>query len=189
MSFIPKALALVVVGFACSEAWAQPCNLTVNATPNAPQNICEGSSVQFNATVNNGNAPYIYSWTPTTGLSDPSIANPVASPTTNTVYTLTVTDDDGCTDTDQVTVNVNAAPPAVLTSTGPEQITTFNNLTTFSICDPSASWSFSFTDQTAGGTSRTIDWGDGSPNANPPQGWSLSHTYAQGLWTMTYTVN
>lgn len=189
MSFIPKALALVVVGFACSEAWAQPCNLTVNATPNAPQNICEGSSVQFNATVNNGNAPYTYSWTPTTGLSDPSIANPVASPTTNTVYTLTVTDDDGCTDTDQVTVNVNAAPPAVLTSTGPEQITTFNNLTTFSICDPSASWSFSFTDQTAGGTSRTIDWGDGSPNANPPQGWSLSHTYAQGLWTMTYTVN
>ncbi len=189
MSFIPKALALVALGFACSEVWAQPCNMTVNATPNGAQTICEGASVQLNSNVSNGNAPYTYSWTPIAGLSDPSIADPVASPTTNTVYTLIVTDDDGCTDTDQVTINVNAAPPATLTSTGPEQITTFNGLTTFSICDPSGSFPFSFTDQTAGGTSRTINWGDGSPVVNPAQGWSLSHTYNQGLWTMTYTVN
>ena len=188
MTFTLRALALAVVGFACSEAWAQPCTMTVNATPNGVQTICEGASVQLNSNVSNGNAPYTYSWTPIAGLSDPAIANPVASPTTNTVYTLTVTDDDGCTATDQVTINVNAAPPAALTSTGPEQITTFNGLTTFSICDPSGSWNFSFTDQTAGGTSRTINWGDGSPTVNPAQGWSLSHTYNQGLWTMTYSV-
>lgn len=174
MTFTLRALALAVVGFACSEAWAQPCTMTVNATPNAVQTICEGASVQLNSNVSNGNAPYTYSWTPIAGLSDPAIANPVASPTINTVYTLTVTDDDGCTATDQVTINVNAAPPAALTSTGPEQITTFNGLTTFSICDPSGSWNFSFTDQTAGGTSRTINWGDGSPTVNPAQDGALA---------------
>ena len=189
MTFTFRALALVVLGFACGEVWAQPCNMSVNATPNNPVTICEGASQQLNSSVNNGDPPYTYSWTPTTGLSNPNIANPIASPTTSTVYTLTVTDDDGCTDTDQVTVNVNAAPPAALTSTGPEQVTTFNGLTTFSICDPSGSFPFSFNDQTAGGTTRTINWGDGSPVANPAQGWSLSHTYNQGLWTMTYTVN
>jgi len=188
MSFFPKALALTVVGFASSDAWAQPCNLNVNA--GLPSyTICEGGSQQLNGTASNGNAPYSYSWSPAAGLSNPNIANPVASPTSTTVYTLTVTDDDNCTETDQVTVNVNAAPPAALTSTGPEQITTFNGLTTFSICDPSGSFPFTFSDQTAGGATRTLNWGDGSPVVNPAQGWSLSHTYAQGLWTMTYTVN
>lgn len=186
MSFIPRALAIAGLAIACGEAWAQPC--TVNAGPPS-YTICEGATQQLNGTANNGDPPYSYAWTPAAGLSDPSIANPVASPTTTTVYTLTVTDDDGCTNTDQITINVDPAPPAALTTTGPEQVTTFNGLTTFSICDPSGSFPFSFTDQVAGGTSRTINWGDGSPNASPSAGWSLSHTYSQGLWTMTYTVN
>lgn len=189
MSALSRSLVLLAGMLLGGVVMAQPCNLNVNATPNNPQTICQGATVQLNSNVSNGNAPYSYSWTPTAGLSDPSIPNPVASPTTNTVYTLTVTDNNGCTDTDQVTVNVNAAPPAALTSTGPEQVSTFGGLTTFSVCDPSGSFPFSFTDQTAGGTTRTINWGDGSPNANPAAGWSLSHTYAQGLWTMTYTVN
>jgi hypothetical protein len=33
-----------------------------------------------------------YSWQPTTGLSNPNIANPIASPMVNTTYVLTVTD-------------------------------------------------------------------------------------------------
>lgn len=189
MSALCRSLVLLAGLSLYGTALAQPCNLNVNATPNNPQTICQGATVQLNSNVSNGNAPYSYSWTPTAGLSDPSIPNPIASPSTNTVYTLTVTDNNGCSETDQVTVNVNAAPPAALTSTGPEQVSNFGGLTTFSICDPSGSFPFSFTDQTAGGTTRTINWGDGSPSANPAAGWSLSHTYAQGLWTMTYTVN
>lgn len=153
--------------------------------------ICEGASQQLNGTANGGNGPYDFSWSPAQGLSATDIPNPVCTATTTTVYTLTVTDDDGATCTDQITVNVTPAPPAALTSAGPEQVTTFNGLTTFSICDPSGSWNFSFTDQSAAtpGATRTINWGDGSPTVNPPQGWSLSHTYPQGLWTMTYTIN
>ena len=39
-----------------------------------------------------GTGPYTYSWSPTTGLSDPTAANPTASPTATTTYTVTVTD-------------------------------------------------------------------------------------------------
>ncbi len=45
--------------------------------------ICNGQSTQLNAT-----GALIYTWTPTTNLSDPNIANPIASPTTTTTYTV-----------------------------------------------------------------------------------------------------
>ena len=47
-----------------------------------------------------------YSWSPTTGLSDPDIADPIAEPSETTVYTVTVTDAFGCADTDDVMVEV-----------------------------------------------------------------------------------
>jgi hypothetical protein len=60
--------------------------------------ICNGTSVQLNAIVNNGVGTYTYAWTPTTGLSDPSIKNPIATPTTigSTTYSVNVTDPLGC---------------------------------------------------------------------------------------------
>ncbi|PLX01503.1 MAG: hypothetical protein C0595_14415 [Marinilabiliales bacterium] len=48
-----------------------------------------------------------YSWYPTTGLSDPNIADPIAQPDVTTTYTVTVTDENGCIDSDEVTVVVN----------------------------------------------------------------------------------
>ena len=47
--------------------------------------ICSGAS--FNANIT-GNAA-TYSWSPLTGVSNPSIANPVLSPSDTTVYTIT----------------------------------------------------------------------------------------------------
>ncbi len=49
--------------------------------------ICLGAS--FNSNVS-GNATS-YSWSPTTGVSDPSIADPVLSPAATTTYTVTAT--------------------------------------------------------------------------------------------------
>ncbi|MBL0309157.1 MAG: PKD domain-containing protein [Bacteroidetes bacterium] len=45
-----------------------------------------------------------YQWSPTTGLSNPNISNPVSRPTTNTTYYLTGTDVNGCSLTDSVAV-------------------------------------------------------------------------------------
>ncbi len=67
--------------------------------------IAIGNSTQLNATGGTGN----WSWSPPTGLSNPSIQNPVASPTVTTTYTVSFTDAFGCTSTDTVTVDVFAA--------------------------------------------------------------------------------
>jgi hypothetical protein len=50
---------------------------------------------------------YTYAWSPATGLSHTNVAVPVASPTTTTTYTLTVTDMCGNMATDDVVVTVN----------------------------------------------------------------------------------
>jgi len=48
-----------------------------------------------------------YAWTPTTGLSNSTISNPVATPTTTTTYTVTVTNNGFCDNSDTVVVTVN----------------------------------------------------------------------------------
>lgn len=72
------------------------------------EDICFGLSTTL--TGDGGDAEDLYSWTPTTGLDDPTSANPVASPTTTTTYTLTTTDIYGCPATDAVTITVNPLP-------------------------------------------------------------------------------
>jgi hypothetical protein len=66
--------------------------------------VCEGSSVQLNAT---GGSTYL--WSPALGLSSTSIQNPLASPTSNTTYSVTVSSSCG-TATDEVLVTVNPSP-------------------------------------------------------------------------------
>lgn len=51
----------------------------------------------------------IYQWYPEEGLSNPTIANPEASPAITTTYTLIVTNAEGCQATDEVTVTVMEA--------------------------------------------------------------------------------
>ena len=70
--------------------------------------IVSGGSVVIggNQTASGGTPPYAYNWSPAVGLNATNIANPSASPTTNTTYTVTVTDLNGCTDSDDVTVTV-----------------------------------------------------------------------------------
>jgi len=55
-----------------------------------------------------------YLWSPTTGLSASTIANPIANPLSTTTYTLTATNtSSGCTATDVVTVTVSYSLPTV----------------------------------------------------------------------------
>jgi hypothetical protein len=58
-----------------------------------------------------GTSPYTYSWSPGTGLSSTTTANPQATPTVPTTYTLTVTDAMGCVATDDVVVDTGSGIP------------------------------------------------------------------------------
>ncbi len=66
--------------------------------------ICDEATTQLHAS-----GGTTYSWSPTTGLSNPNIATPTASPTTTTTYTVTVSNDGRCEQTDEVTVTVGGS--------------------------------------------------------------------------------
>lgn len=65
-----------------------------------------------------------YKWLPSLGLSDTAIANPFASPLDTTLYNVTITDENGCTKTDDVIVKViipvDVEVPSAFTPNGDE---------------------------------------------------------------------
>ena len=55
----------------------------------------------------NASGAVTYIWTPATSLSNPNSANPIATPTTSTLYTVVGTDVAGCKNTDTISVIVD----------------------------------------------------------------------------------
>ena len=92
--------------------------VTVGSGPSAnagsDQTISCGASTPLGGapTASGGTAPYSYLWSPALSLSCTNCANPMASPLGTTTYTLTVTDANNCTGSDQVTVTIGTAPSA-----------------------------------------------------------------------------
>ncbi|MCB0654027.1 MAG: VCBS repeat-containing protein, partial [Saprospiraceae bacterium] len=65
--------------------------------------ICSGVCTTLGASASGGTSPYSYSW---------SGGSAQVCPTTTTVYTVTVTDNHGCEDTDEQMINVLPTPVA-----------------------------------------------------------------------------
>jgi gliding motility-associated-like protein len=74
--------------------------------PNADAGMDERISIGQSVTLQ-GSGGTTYKWLPADFLSDPNSSNPVASPKETITYTVIVTNDDGCTDSAQVTVEVD----------------------------------------------------------------------------------
>ncbi|MFC2102352.1 T9SS type A sorting domain-containing protein [Bacteroidota bacterium] len=109
-----------------------------------PEEICAGMTSQLDATVVGGTSPYSFVWSPTTGLSDPNIANPVASPTATTTYTVTATDNGSNVATDDVTLTVNNAPPSPGAISGDTDVCK-DATTTYEIMPMAGATSYSWT--------------------------------------------
>lgn len=72
----------------------------------ADQFVCPGAGITIGGspTATGGKAPYTYSWSPTTGLSNKSLPNPSVSPLSDITYTITVRDDTGAVRTDIISL-------------------------------------------------------------------------------------
>ncbi len=85
------------------------------ATAGAAASFCSGGTAQLGAAPVSGAT---YSWSPATGLSSNTVANPTVTLTNTTgapitqTYTLTMTSGAGCTSTTTVAVTVNPLPVA-----------------------------------------------------------------------------
>ncbi len=89
---------------------------TVDVLVNQPLNIKVGKGFDGCAFVpheigglgisGGGVAPYRYRWFPAHGLSSADVPNPLAFPDTTTWYSVTVTDNQGCSITDSVLVTI-----------------------------------------------------------------------------------
>ncbi|MEW6468910.1 MAG: PKD domain-containing protein [Bacteroidota bacterium] len=137
--------------------------VVANAGPTVA--ICIGGNTQLNAS---GGAAY--QWSPATGLSNPNIGNPIASPTTTTQYTVTATIGN-CVDTDTMTVTVHPLP--VINFSAPDTTG----------CAPIT---VTFTNNTLNSTSCSWNFGDGNDSASCGP---ISYVYAvPGVYHVSLTV-
>jgi hypothetical protein len=84
-----------------------------------PDSICAGEPSQLFARTIKGIKPISFSWTPVTGLNNPHIANPVASPLINTLYHVHVMDSVSHTANDSALINIIPTPNTPGTIMGP----------------------------------------------------------------------
>lgn len=82
-------------------------------TKNNDTVLCKETSIQLYVT---GGVSYL--WSPVTGLSNPNIANPIASPVATTTYFVTVTDGNACAYKDSIKITIKSS---ALFSVSPDQ--------------------------------------------------------------------
>lgn len=86
------------------NAYTTPCD-TFSTSIIADTVICKGDSVQLLASGGTN-----YYWQPVTGLSNPNIANPMASPDSTTLYVVRIENTPGCSRTEKMLVRVKEPP-------------------------------------------------------------------------------
>jgi gliding motility-associated-like protein len=168
----PTATSLCSGIFVCNVTDSVGCSSTVTVpvsspqpiivTPAANQTICLGQSAQIGAVVTGGTPPYSYSW----NNALPAIASHTIVPTQTTIYSVIVTDANGCVSAQQNTlVKVNHTPHPGFTSSRPS-------------CPPVV---VNFTNTTDTAVAYYWNFGDPSSGVNDTSTlMSPSHTYNTG---------
>lgn len=97
-------------GATASTSVTTSVRLAVTATAD-PQIVDPGSPSQLMAIPVGGSPPYTFSWMPTVSLDDASRQNPIATPVSETQYSVIVTDSVGQQSAAPVTVRVRIGTP------------------------------------------------------------------------------
>ncbi len=115
----PGATTFAVVltpytGYGCPDTLyssIRPSHLVLNPTHDTA--ICGSASVTLTSGATDIAPPLTYIWSPATGLSCTTCANPVATLVGTTTYTVTVTDAAGCSKTATIRVSVDPVSGSV----------------------------------------------------------------------------
>lgn len=139
--------------------------------------------IQLNVGSYGGTQPYSFVWSPTSGLNNSVISNPIATPSTGTIYNVTLTDANGC-------IAISKAPKIAVFTAPPDVDFYFNKnccpmLEWVNITNVNASLGDSYVfNHPAGVTvnvpySATANWNNG-PGVIPEFGWNpvyFGHPY------------
>ncbi len=110
----------------------EPDLLIADAGVNQPICYSFSTTIGGSPTATGGAGEYTYLWSPSTGLDDPTLANPVASPQLTTIFTVTVMDENGCVDISSMEVTVNPLPVASIEASTPDDFCNGVTLTAYS---------------------------------------------------------
>jgi len=136
--------------------YPKPTGTVTGTTP-----ICRGTSTSLSVNPTGGTAPYTYSWASSpTGFSA-TIKNPTASPTNTTTYTVTFTDNKGCSNTGQKTIAINASPS--VSASGSPTSFCLGGSTTLSATPSGGTTPYTYTWSNSLGTTQTVN---ASPTTN-----------------------
>ena len=113
LSPVATAADTITYIITASNAYCKPVydTVTVNVLPlplafaGNDTTICGSVTAQLHAS-----GGIAYQWSPSAGLSNPNVADPIASPAATTNYSVKVTGANGCNANDTVVVNVNPVP-------------------------------------------------------------------------------
>lgn len=145
-----------------SPATSDAITVTVYALPEVAVNasaaeICNGGSVNVNAVVTGGKAPYTYAWTSSAG-NKPSDAGSTLSPTETTTYSVQVTDANSCSNSALASkqVVVNSIPSVAVTPSSTDVCTGQSAVLTANVTDGTAPYNYQWTNVVGTTSSVTV---------------------------------
>jgi gliding motility-associated-like protein len=180
--------ATLIDNYGCTTS--QPINVTqpgllvllVNPNPT----ICFGQTTQLNASGNNGTPGYSYTWSPTAFIGG---GPHTVSPTTTTMYTVAVSDMNGCSPTPTV-ITVNVTPQLTIISNSITLCHGINGILTPTMTSPGKGGPYSFIWNPSAATTSVISVTGSAPSVPTIVNYSL--TVVDGCSpnsTAVFTVN
>lgn len=161
-------------------------NPTVNAGPD--KSIAYGTSTSLNGVVSSGTPPYIYLWTPISSIvaGQSGLISPLTTNLyTNTEFTLTVNDQKGCTNSDNVWVFLNGDPLSIFATALPDVICNNGALVQLNVVASGGSGDYTYS-----WTSNPPGWTSSIPNpvVNPTNNTDYIIEVSDGYNTTSTTV-